>query len=63
MLRLQGAQGSGHPNYALALENSMQFYQAQKSGSLVGGNGVSFRASSGLSDSPVGGFYLGQSEL
>lgn len=57
----QGVQGAGSPNYALALQDSMLFYQAQKSGALIGNQGVYWRASSAITDSPVGGFYLGPS--
>ena len=54
--------GTVPQDYGLALQQSLQFYEAQKSGSLVGSNGVSYRASSGTSDVPLGGFYLGKSE-
>ena len=59
---MQGMAGTVPHDYGLALQQSMQFYQAQKSGSLVGANRVSYRASSALSDVPLGGFYLGKSE-
>ena len=59
---MQGLAGTVPHDYGLALQQSMQFYQAQKSGSLVGANRVSYRASSALSDVPLGGFYLGKSE-
>jgi len=47
--------------YGDALEASMSFYAAQRSGTL----GVSifpWRGDSGLNDVPTGGFYLGSSE-
>ena len=48
-------------DFSAALSASMDFYAAQRSGSL-GNSAIPWRGNSGLQDLPVGGYYLGTSE-
>lgn len=48
-------------DYTDALAASMQFYSAQRSGALGADYPVTWRGDSGLTDNPVGGYYLGTS--
>jgi hypothetical protein len=58
---MQGELQGRDTDYNGALEASMSFYAAQRSGSL-GSPHISWRGDSGLNDVPLGGFYLGTSE-
>ena len=57
---MQGAAQLQPYDYSAALSAGMQFYQAQRSGNLTR-NLIPWRGSSGLSDLPTGGYYLGTS--
>ncbi|KAK7481404.1 hypothetical protein BaRGS_00027360 [Batillaria attramentaria] len=48
---------SGPKNYASALQKSILFYDAQRSGKLPSNNPISWRGDSALSDSVTGGWY------
>ena len=49
-------------DYSDALTASLQFYAAQRSGSLGANYPIPWRSDSGLNDIPTGGYYLGTSE-
>ena len=48
-------------DYQQAFEGAISFYGAQRSG-IISDSRVPWRASSGLGDVPLGGFYEGRSE-
>ncbi len=50
-------------NYSDALSTSMQFFAAQRSGALGPSFTIYWRGDSGLTDNPIGGYYLGTSRL
>lgn len=59
----QGTLQTQDYGYQGAVNASMQFYAAQRSGSLEGSSNIpSWRGDSGLGDLPVGGYYLGTSK-
>ena len=60
---MQGAPQNNDYNYSDALSASMQFYAAQRSGALGPSFFIPWRGDSGLTDDPVGGYYLGTSRL
>ena len=49
----------GQYDYAAVLENSLLFYEAQRSGPLPPEQRVEWRGDSALDDSPPGGYYDG----
>lgn len=58
----QAYDSSKDTDYSSLLSKSLAFYEAQQSGTLSS-NPISWRADSGLSDLPLGGWYEGGSEL
>jgi hypothetical protein len=50
-------------DYNDAVAASVEFYAAQRSGPLGSNYSIAWRGDSGLTDSPVGGYYLGTSAL
>ncbi len=59
---VQGASQLQDYDYSDALTASLQFYAAQRSGSLGANYPILWRGDSGLDDVPTGGYYLGTSE-
>ena len=62
-VNVQGARQNNDYNYSDALSASVQFYAAQRSGALGPSFFIPWRGDSGLTDNPVGGYYLGTSRL
>ena len=50
---------SGQYDYADALEKSLMFYEAQRSGPLPPDNRIDWRADSAMEDEILGGYYDG----
>ncbi|MDR0920702.1 MAG: glycoside hydrolase family 9 protein [Oscillospiraceae bacterium] len=56
-LKVTAAQSGGMYDYAVALDMSMFFYEAQQSGPLADWNRVTWRADAGMSDEVLGGWF------
>ena len=59
---LQAYDSSKDTDYSSLLSKSLAFYEAQQSG-VLSSNPISWRANSGLTDLPLGGWYEGGSKL